>query len=241
MKQTVLTVKENRALAKSVYIMTLGGDTGANKPGQFVEIKLDGLYLRRPISVCDCENGYLTIIYKVVGSGTEQMTGLKEGDRLDVLTCLGNGYDLAAAGDRPLLIGGGVGVPPMYLLAKELIKQGKEVSVILGFNTRDEVFFEDEFASLGCSVTVTTADGSYGVRGFVTDALPDNASYFYACGPKPMLRALSERTDIPGEFSLEERMGCGFGACMGCSVMTKSGAKRVCKDGPVFKKEELIW
>ncbi|MBO4384932.1 MAG: dihydroorotate dehydrogenase electron transfer subunit [Clostridia bacterium] len=241
MNNEILTITENRALTDSVYLMRLAGSRGENRPGQFSEFRLEGLFLRRPISVCDDEGGVLSIIYKTVGRGTEQMKFLKEGDTLDALTCLGNGYDLDAAGESPLLIGGGVGVPPLYMLAKELIKKGKKVSVILGFNTRSEIFFEDEFRALGCSVTVTTADGSYGARGFVTDALPETASYFYACGPKPMLAALCEKASFPGEVSLEERMGCGFGACMGCSIMTKGGAKRVCKDGPVFKKEELIW
>lgn len=241
MKQTILTVKSNEKIAAGVYRMRLKGETGENRPGQFVNIKLDGLFLRRPISVSDHEDGELTLIYKAVGKGTEVMTELKAGDKLDVLTGLGNGYDLKRAGDEPLLIGGGVGVPPLYMLAKELKRRGKAVSVILGFNTKDEVFYEDEFTSLGCRVTVATADGSYGIKGFVTDALPDNASYFYACGPMPMLRALYNKKSIPGEMSFEERMGCGFGACMGCSMQTKNGPKRVCKEGPVFRTEELIW
>ncbi|MBQ4166858.1 MAG: dihydroorotate dehydrogenase electron transfer subunit [Clostridia bacterium] len=221
--------------------MRLEGAIGENRPGQFVEIALPGRFLRRPISVCGARGGELTLIYKVVGHGTEQMSALEEGSRLDVLTGLGSGYRLERAGNAPLLVGGGVGVPPLYGLAKELINKGKTVSVVLGFNTADEIFYEDEFRALGCAVTVTTADGSYGVSGFVTDALPENASYFYACGPLPMLKALCKKTDIPGEVSLEERMGCGFGACMGCSVMTASGAKRVCREGPVFAREELLW
>ncbi len=241
MKQTVLTVTENIPLTASVYRMRLEGAIGENRPGQFVEIALPGRFLRRPISVCDARGRELTLIYKVLGHGTEQMSALEEGARLDVLTGLGSGYRLERAGNAPLLVGGGVGVPPLYGLAKELINKGKTVSVVLGFNTADEIFYEDEFRALGCAVTVTTADGSYGVSGFVTDALPENASYFYACGPLPMLKALCKKTDIPGEVSLEERMGCGFGACMGCSVMTASGAKRVCREGPVFAREELLW
>ena len=241
MLEEKLTVTENAPLAANVYRMRLSGCAGDNRPGQFVDIRLDGLFLRRPISVCDFENGELTLIYKVVGKGTEAMKKLLPGAELSVLTGLGNGYDLAAAGERPLLIGGGVGVPPLYMLAKRLVREGKAVSAVLGFNTKAEVFCEDEFRALGCAVTITTADGSYGTRGFVTDALPGDASYFYACGPMPMLRAVFSRTDIPGEMSFEERMGCGFGACMGCSVMTKNGAKRVCREGPVFKKEELDW
>ena len=240
MKQTILTITENGPLTASVYRMRLAGAAGENRPGQFVDLKLGGLFLRRPISVCDAEDGALTLIYKVVGKGTEAMSKLENGAELDVLTGLGNGYDLDRSGDAPLLIGGGAGVPPLYLLAKELIKQGKAVSVILGFNTRDEIFYEEEFRALGCAVTVTTVDGSYGIKGFVTDALPENVSYLYACGPMPMLRAVF-RTGIPGELSFEERMGCGFGACMGCSMETKSGPKRVCKEGPVFRTEELLW
>ena len=241
MKQTILTVTENAPLTSSVYRMRLRGDIGANRPGQFAQVSLPGLFLRRPISVCCAEGDTLTLIYKVVGRGTELMTRLPIGEKLDVLTCLGNGYDLEASAEKPLLVGGGVGVPPLYYLAKELINKGKSVSVVLGFNTRDEIFYENEFASLGCRVTVTTADGSCGIKGFVTDALPGDADYFYACGPLPMLKALYRAADIPGEMSFEERMGCGFGACMGCSMMTRSGAKRVCKEGPVFKKEELLW
>ena len=242
MKDTVFTIIENNRIAKDVYKMLLCGDTSAIKnPGEFVNIKLDGFYLRRPISVCDVDGDKLTLIYKVVGKGTEVMSAMTGGTQLQVLTGLGNGYDLSTAGDRPLLIGGGVGVPPMYLLAKRLIAMGKPVEVILGFNTADEVFFEEEFRALGCSVTVTTVDGSHGVRGFVTDALPDDYTYFYTCGPMPMFRALNKAVKTSGQFSFEERMGCGFGACMGCSCKTKSGYKRICKDGPVLKKEEIIW
>ncbi len=243
MKQSLFTIKENRLIAKDVYLMRLEGDTSdITCPGQFVNIKLDGFYLRRPISVNDAENGILTIIYKVVGKGTEYMSTLKEGT-LDVLTGLGNGYDTSLSGDNVLLVGGGVGVPPLYMLAKKLISEGKKVSVILGFNTENEVFFEEEYKALGCDVTVTTADGSRGIKGFVTNALdkyPD-AEYFYTCGPEPMLKALYNATSISGQFSFEERMGCGFGACMGCSCKTLYGNKRICKDGPVLKKEEIIW
>ena len=221
--------------------MRLAGDTEEIRAGQFVNILLDGLYLRRPISVCDCIDGELTIIYKVVGKGTEKMAKMTEG-KLDILTGLGNGYDLSTAGDKPLLLGGGVGVPPLYMLAKKLIAEGKQVSVILGFNTKDEIFYEEEFKALGASVTVTTVDGSYGVKGFVTNALPDiDYTYVYSCGPLPMLKALAGATQTSGQYSLEERMGCGFGACMGCSCKTLLGNKRICKEGPVFVKEEIIW
>ena len=243
MKQGIYTVKSNVKIANLVYKMELSGDTeGLIKSGQFINIKIDGMYLRRPISVCDCQEGVITIIYKVVGKGTEAMSAMKEGTKLDILTDLGNGYDLSKSGDAPLLLGGGVGVPPLYLLAKKLIADGKKVSVILGFNTKDEVFYEDEFKALGASVTVTTVDGSYGVKGFVTDAMGEiNYSYFYTCGPEPMLKAIYKASKTGGQMSFEERMGCGFGACMGCSCKTVTGYKRICKDGPVLEKEEILW
>ena len=242
MKQEILTIRENVPVTGSVYRMQLeGAELEAQKPGGFVNIRLDGLFLRRPISVFDSAPGSLTILYKVVGKGTEQMSGMKAGETLDVLTGLGNGYDLAKAGDHPLLLGGGVGVPPLYLLAKQLIAAGKKVSAVLGFNTAAEVFGEAEFRALGCDVTVTTADGSYGVKGFVTDALPAEYSYFYTCGPEPMLKAVYRAAKTSGQFSFEERMGCGFGACMGCSCKTITGYKRICREGPVLEKEEILW
>ena len=241
MKQLLFTIEENVALTDSVYKMTLSGDTTDIKCGQFVNIKLDGLYLRRPISVCDCEDGVLTLVYKVVGKGTEQMSKMKDG-ALDILTGLGNGYDISLSGDKPLLLGGGVGVPPLYKLCKELIKEGKKPTVILGFNTESEIFYENEFKALGAEVKVTTADGSYGIKGFVTDAMKDtDYTYIYTCGPEPMLKAVYNASVTSGQFSFEERMGCGFGACMGCSCKTKYGNKRICKDGPVLEKEEIIW
>ena len=241
MKQTIFTITENTALTATVYRMVLAGDTDGITTGQFVNILLDGLYLRRPISVCDCTDGALTLVYKVVGKGTAQMAVMTAGQTLDVLTGLGNGYDIAKAGDKPLLLGGGVGVPPLYMLARLLRAQGKPVSVVLGFNTAAEVFYEQEFAALGCDVTVTTADGSHGTKGFVTDALPADYSYFYTCGPEPMLKAVYRATATSGQFSFEERMGCGFGACMGCSCKVITGYKRFCKDGPVLEKEEILW
>ncbi len=242
MKQSVFTILSNEPLTKNVYKMVLSGDTSAiTAPGQFVNIRLEGHFLRRPISVCDYDDATLTIIYKVVGKGTEAMSRMRSG-QLDILTGLGNGYDLTLSGNTPVLLGGGVGVPPMYRLAKDLIAQGKAVSVILGFNTADEVFYQEEFNALGCQVTVTTADGSYGTPGFVTDALKHiSYSYFYACGPEPMLKAVCNATTTSGQMSFEERMGCGFGACMGCSCKTLTGYKRICKDGPVMKKEEILW
>lgn len=242
MKQGIFEIIENIPLTDSVYKMTLQGDTSAiTASGQFVNIQLEGLYLRRPISVCDVQGDKLTIIYKVVGKGTEQMSQMAEG-KLDVLTGLGNGYDLTVAGERPVLLGGGVGVPPMYLLAKKLIAEGKNVSVILGFNTKSELFYEEEFKALGCDVTVTTVDGSYGIKGFVTDALKDmDYTYFYTCGPEPMLKAVYKASKTSGQMSFEKRMGCGFGACMGCSCKTLTGYKRICKEGPVMRKEEIAW
>ena len=222
--------------------MTLRGDVSEiTSSGQFVNIQLDGFFLRRPISVCDYSDGTLTLIYKVVGGGTEYMSKLGNGAELDILTGLGNGYDTSLSGEKPLLLGGGVGVPPLYNLAKKLVSEGKNVSVVLGFNTKDEIFYEKEFAALGAAVTVATADGSYGVKGFVTDAMPEDYTYFYTCGPEPMLKAVYKATKTSGQMSFEERMGCGFGACMGCSCKTLTGYKRICKDGPVMKKEEILW
>ena len=239
MKQTIFTIQSNEQIAKNVYRMQLGGDTTGILPGQFVNIRVQGQFLRRPISVCNITDGILTIIYKVVGVGTEAMSHLPIGTQLDVLTILGNGYDLSKAGDAPLLVGGGVGVPPMYMLARQLREAGKKVRVILGFNTKDEVFYEEEFRALGCDVTVTTVDGSHGVKGFVTNALDGKQSYYYTCGPLPMIKALLQALGTNGEVSMEERMGCGFGACMGCTIQTTKGPKRVCKEGPVFPAEIL--
>lgn len=243
MKQSVFTILSNEALTPDVYRMVLSGDTSAvTAPGQFVNIKIEGLFLRRPISVCDCKGEKLTLLYKVVGKGTVALKSMQPGQTLDLLTGLGNGYDLTLSGDRPLLLGGGVGVPPLYLLAKELLKQNKKPTVVLGFNTRTEIFYEEEFQKLGCEVFVTTADGSYGKKGFVTDVLEQLAySYFYTCGPEPMLKAVCQKTVTSGQCSFEERMGCGFGACMGCSCKTLTGNKRICKEGPVLKKEEILW
>ncbi len=242
MKQTIFEIKENIALTSTVYKMVLAGDTAEIKTGQFVNILIDGLFLRRPISVCDLESGLLTLVYKVVGKGTEAMSAMKQGEKLDILTGLGNGYDISFSGENPVLIGGGVGVPPLYMLAKKLIENGKQVSVILGFNTKEEIFYENEFKALGASVYVTTVDGSYGVKGFVTDVLKDiDYSYFYTCGPEPMLKAVFNTSKTSGQFSFEERMGCGFGACMGCSCKTVTGNKRICKEGPVLFKEDILW
>ena len=239
MKQVIFNIQSNEQIAKNVYRMLLAGDTTGILSGQFVNIRIAGQFLRRPISVCNITEGVLTIIYKVVGIGTEAMSQLPIGTQLDILTILGNGYDLTKAGDQPLLVGGGVGVPPMYMLARQLREMGKEVKIILGFNTQDEVFYEDEFRALGCDVTVTTVDGSHGIKGFVTNAMDGQQSYYYTCGPLPMIKALINTLGTNGEVSMEERMGCGFGACMGCTIQTTMGPKRVCKEGPVFPAEIL--
>lgn len=243
MKDIIFEITSTRQLTQTVFEMKLKGDVSGIKCGQFVNILIDGLYLRRPISVCDLTADELTLVYKVVGKGTQKMSQMGVGTKLDILTELGNGYDLSVSGDKPLLIGGGVGVPPMFLCAKRLIDGGKDVSVVLGFNTKAEVFYEEEFKKLGAKVTVATVDGSYGVKGFVTDAIKevDGYSFVYTCGPEPMLKAVYNATETSGAYSFEERMGCGFGACMGCSCKTKYGNKRICKDGPVLIKEEIIW
>lgn len=243
MKQSIFTITENKQLVPAVYRMVLKGDVSdISACGQFINIKLDGMYLRRPISVCDLADDAVTIIYKVVGQGTEYMSKLPEGAVLDVLTGLGNGYNTTVSGERPLLIGGGVGVPPLYWLAKKLVSEGKIVTVILGFNKADEVFYEKEFVDIGCKVIVTTVDGSYGIKGFVTNGAEGvEYTYVYTCGPEPMLKAVYNNTDTSGQYSFEERMGCGFGACMGCSCKTLYGNKRICRDGPVLVKEEIIW
>ena len=243
MKQGIFRITSNEKIARDIFKMTLAGDTSAiTAPGQFVNIKLDGFFLRRPISVCDCVGDNLTLIYKTVGHGTEQMSRVAAGDELDLLTGLGNGYDTKISGGSPLLVGGGVGVPPMYMLCKKLISEGKRVTVVLGFNSKDDVFYEDEFRALGADVHIATADGTYGTKGFVTDVIKNlQYTFFYTCGPEPMFRAMHKMMKTPGQYSFEERMGCGFGACMGCSCKTLTGNKRICKEGPVMESEEIIW
>lgn len=245
MQQVIFEIVSNRALTPLIYEMRLKGDTSAiTRPGQFVELSIEGLFLRRPISVCNFDEGELTLVYKVVGKGTAEMAAMQVGRKVDVLTGLGNGFNADAECQRALLVGGGVGVPPLYRLARELLAKGREVTVVLGFNTAAELFYEEEFKALGVNLVVATVDGSKGVKGFVTDAIRESGvtfNYFYSCGPLPMLKALSQSVATDGELSLEERMGCGFGICMGCSIQTASGAKRVCKEGPVFKKEEILW
>lgn len=242
MKQVIFDIVDNIKLTDNVYKIRLAGDiSDITACGQFVNIKLDGLYLRRPISVCDAENGILTLIYKVVGKGTEQLADMQHGS-LDLLVGLGNGYNTEVSGSKPLLLGGGVGVPPLYMLAKKLISEGKKPTVVLGFNTESEVFYEKEFSALDANVFVTTVDGTKGIKGFVTDAIADvDYTYFYTCGPEPMLKAVYNAAKTSGQFSFEERMGCGFGACMGCSCKTITGYKRICKEGPVLVKEEILW
>ena len=243
MTQGMYEIVSNVQLTKTVYKMVVAGDTSAiTAPGQFVNLKLNGLFLRRPISICDYDDKTITLIYKVVGEGTEQMAGMQAGEQVDVLVGLGNGYSIDKCGDNALLIGGGVGVPPLYNLCKKLLAAGKAVTVVLGFNTAEEIFLEDDFKALGATVKVATADGSYGVKGFVTDAMKDvNYDYFFTCGPMPMFKAIEATATTSGQYSFEERMGCGFGACMGCSCKTKYGNKRICKDGPVLEREEIIW
>lgn len=243
MKQEIFEILSNRQIAPAVYKIILRGDTSPiTATGQFVNIKLDGFYLRRPISICDFDKETLTLIYKVVGGGTEALSRMEKGESLDLLLSLGNGFDTSKSGQNPLIIGGGVGVPPLYALCKRLITEGKKPSVILGFNTKSEIFYEDEFKKLGAEVTVCTVDGSYGIKGFVTDAMKDlEYDYFYTCGPSPMFKAIESVANTSGQYSFEERMGCGFGACMGCSCKTKYGNKRICKDGPVLEREEIVW
>ncbi len=243
MTQGLYKILSNIQLTSTVYKMVLEGDTSAiTAPGQFVNIKLEGKFLRRPISICNYDDTTITLVYKVVGVGTEQMSEMREGAVLDVLVGLGNGYSIDKCGDKPLLIGGGVGVPPLYNLCKKLVSDGKKVSVVLGFNTAEEIFLEEDFKALGADVRVATADGSYGVKGFVTDAMKDiDYTYFFTCGPMPMFKAIEAVAKTSGQYSFEERMGCGFGACMGCSCKTKYGNKRICKDGPVLEREEIIW
>ena len=241
MKQLDFEIISNKKIAEKVMELKLKGDVSGIRAGQFVNVLIDGFYLRRPLSVCDAEGGELTLIYKITGGGTKRLSELKTGT-LNLLTCLGNGYDTSVSGSAPLLIGGGAGVPPLYMLAKKLISEGKKVAVIIGFNTKNEIFYKNEFKALGADVFVTTADGSYGEKGFVTDKMKDlTYSFFYTCGPEPMLKAVYKSSLTSGEFSFEERMGCGFGACMGCSCKTVTGFKRICKDGPVLKKEEILW
>ncbi len=242
MNQSIFTIKQNKNIAKDVFEMIIQGDTSHVKaPGQFVNIKLEGKFLRRPISICDYNESEITLIYKVVGEGTAQMSQMQEGEKLDILVGLGNGFDTSKSGENPLLVGGGVGVPPMFNLAKKLINENKNVTAILGFGKENEVFYKEEFEKIGVQTIVTTVDGTCGIKGFVTNALPENYSYFYTCGPEAMLKALSNATKTSGQLSFEERMGCGFGGCMGCSCETKYGTKRICVDGPVLEKEEIIW
>ena len=243
-KRDIYTVLENKKIAKDVFLMVLEGDTQyITAPGQFINILVEGFYLRRPISICDWDDKTITIIYKVVGKGTEAMAEMLPGKKLDILTGLGNGFTAKEGSEKPLVIGGGVGAPPMYGVAKHLMEKGAKPTVILGFTSKDDVFYEEEFKALGCDVYVTTNDGSYGTKGFVTDVIKnlEGYDYFYTCGPLPMLKAVAMGTECSGQLSFEERMGCGFGGCMGCSCKTLTGNKRICTEGPVLLKEEIIW
>ena len=242
-KKAIYTLRSNERLTPAVWRMTLEGDTQwITAPGQFVNVELDGCYLRRPISVCDWDERTITLIYKVVGEGTALMAGLRPGARLDLLTGLGNGFDITRCGERPLLIGGGVGLPPMVGLCRCLMQAGKHPTVLAGFNTADEVFLREDVEKLGAPFVLATMDGSAGIKGLVTDALPEiDFTDICACGPLPMLKAIMNADGHPAQLSFEERMGCGFGACMGCTVKVKGGYKRICKDGPVLVREEVIW
>ena len=242
MKQIVFEIKSNELISEGVYEMVLSADEKREiLPGQFINLKVEGFTLRRPISVCHADEKTVTILYKTPGKGTEKLSSMKAGETIDVLTELGNGFDMSKAGERPLLAGGGIGTAPLYLLAEKLIQAGKEVTVAMGFAKKEEIYYKEKFEALGAKVLVATADGSEGTKGFVTDIMDGDYTYLYTCGPKMMLKAVYDKWEGEGEFSFEERMGCGFGACVGCSMMTKAGAKRVCKDGPVFDKEVIIW
>ena len=242
MRQGIFQIIENLPLARDIMFLRLGGDTGAIvRPGQFVNIQVEGCFLRRPLSVCDWDGDSLTVVYRIAGRGTELLAKMKNGS-LDVLTGLGNGFNTALSGDRPLLIGGGLGFTPLYALAKNLIKEGKKVQVILGFASKEQAVYVDKFKALGCEVTVCTEDGSLGLKGYVTRAMEGlDYSHFYTCGPEAMFKAVSDCSLTSGQFSFEQRMGCGFGACMGCSCETLYGVKRICKEGPVLMKEEIKW
>lgn len=242
--KNIYLIESNERVADGIFRMRLTGGHSFEKPGQFANVKLDGFYLRRPISVADFDEEGFTLIYKTVGHGTEFMSNLKAGDKLDILTGLGNGYDTSKSGEKPLLIAGGSGVPPMYKLAKTLVAEGRAVTAVLGFNRKADVYMVSELQALGVRVLVTTADGSVGIKGFVTDAMRTqnvDHTFFYTCGPLPMYRAIRNTVKTDGQYSFEERMGCGFGACMGCSMKTASGNKRICKDGPVFDSSEILW
>ena len=241
MKEVLLNISENRPLTNCIFYMKLSGDVSdITSPGQFINIRVNGLFLRRPISVYDLDEESVSIIYRVVGKGTEFLSKMSDGI-LSVLTGLGNGYDTTLSGPNPLLVGGGVGVPPLYYLAKKLIEEKKNVRAVLGFRNSSDVFAGEDFKSIGVKTTIVTEDGSTGVHGYVTDYLPADCSYCFTCGPEPMLKAVYKTIKCSGQFSFEERMGCGFGVCMGCSCKTVAGPKRICVDGPVLTKEEIIW
>lgn len=241
--QSIFSIVDNILIAKDVYRMRLLGDTSEIwAPGQFVNIKIDGCFLRRPISVCSYKEGQLTLIYKAIGEGTKKMASMGANETLDLLVGLGNGFDTdPAPGKKVVLIGGGVGLPPLYGLAESLIAEGnQDITCVMGFRSKDDVFYQKEFEDLGVKVLVATEDGSIGTKGFVTTILQNlDYDYYYACGPMPMLRAIHP-LGKSGQLSFEERMGCGFGACMGCTCQTLTGGKRVCVEGPVFPSEEVL-
>lgn len=244
-KRDIYKVVSNQRLTAKTMKMVLEGDTQyITCAGQFVNVAVEGKFLRRPISVCDYDEKTITLLYDVVGEGTKAMSQMEEGAMLDLLTGLGNGFSENEPMEKPILLGGGIGCAPLYNLAKKLIARGLQPVVVLGFNGEKDVVAADMFEALGVRTYVATVDGSCGTKGFVTDVLREKevqGDYFYACGPMPMLRAVCGGLDMAGEVSLDERMACGFGVCMCCSIETKSGTKRICKEGPVFRKEDLIW
>jgi 2-polyprenylphenol hydroxylase and related flavodoxin oxidoreductases len=239
-EEQIFEIASNVSVARDVFRMELSGDTRSiSASGQFVNVELTGRFLRRPFSICDWDNGKVKLLYKIVGEGTEQLSHMTAGARLNLLIGLGNGFDASQGGDTPTLVGGGLGAVPLPALAKALLRRGAQPRAYLGFASAEDVVLMHELQTLGVETHVATVDGSAGHRGFITDLLPEGA-YVFACGPEPMLRAVYQKA-ASGQFSFESRMGCGFGACMGCTCETNFGNKRICKDGPVLWKEEILW
>lgn len=245
--QGVLTIISKTQLCSDVYEMVLQGKEASyvSNPGQFINIKLnDSLqpYLRRPMSISDYSDDTITIVFRVVGEGTKILKEKQVGDQLDCLIGLGNGFEVKKD-HKAILIGGGLGTPPLYKLGKELVKQGVEVTTVLGFNSKENVFYEDKFKELG-NCYIATMDGSVGQKGTVVDVINQVGLTFdtyYTCGPEPMLKALVKEYPDNGQLSFEARMGCGFGACMGCSCKVKEKPyKRICVEGSVLSSSEVI-
>ena len=243
-KIKTMNIISNIQLTQDIYKMILEVDTSfITNPGQFINITIDNKYLKRPISISDYTDNSLTIIYKVVGKGTKILSNKIKGETIEALVGLGNGFTIKD-NKEVLLVGGGVGIPPLYNLAKQLINNNTKVNVLLGFNTINDIFYDKEFKELGCTVYITTIDGSKGIKGHIGNGLQEynlTNLYYYSCGPKPMLKALTQISNNQGQLSFEARMGCGFGACMGCSIEVKDGYKRICKEGPIFSSEEILW